>query len=54
MMRKARNLRNVAQFSLPGIGTPAQLSLAPNPEHWRTHEVPSAPKPNPEKGKEGA
>ncbi len=41
-MRHAReaNGRSVAQFTLPGVGTPAQLSLCPNAEDWRQYIVP--------------
>ena len=54
MMKKARNLRNVAQYRLPGVGTPAQLSLAPNAEDWKKHQVQPAPKLDSTKGKEAA
>ena len=42
-MRRARgsNRRGVAQYVLPGVGTPAQLSLCPNADTWTRHEVPA-------------
>ena len=49
MMKKHRNPANVAQFTFPGIGAPAQLSLAPNATDWKKHIVPKTAKPK--KGK---
>ena len=42
-MRRARgsNRQGVAQYVLPGVGTPAQLSLCPNADTWTRHEVPT-------------
>ena len=44
-MKKTRNSSKVAQFTFPGIGAPAQLSLAPNATDWKKHEVPKTQKP---------
>lgn len=44
-MKKVRNPANVAQFTFLGLGTPAQLSLAPNATDWKKHVVPKTEKP---------